>query len=86
MQSTFAGIEMSKKTLFVQQAALSTTGHNISNANTDGYSRQIVGMVATKPLSPGGMTRGVSTAALEQGVEFDGVNRAREKFLDDQLQ
>jgi len=85
MQSTFAGIEMSKKTLFVQQAALSTTGHNISNANTDGYSRQIVGMVATKPLSPGGMTRGVSTAALEQGVEFDGVNRAREKFLDDQF-
>ena len=47
MRSTFMGLEASKKGLFVQQSALYTTGHNISNANTDGYSRQRVNMQAT---------------------------------------
>ncbi len=47
MRSTFMGLEASKKGLFVQQSALYTTGHNISNANTDGYTRQRVNMQAT---------------------------------------
>ena len=47
MCSTFMGLETSKRGLFTQQSALYTTGHNISNANTLGYSRQRVNMEAT---------------------------------------
>lgn len=49
MRSTFMGLEASKRGLFTQQSALYTTGHNISNANTEGYSRQRVNMQTTLP-------------------------------------
>ena len=49
MTSTFHSIETSKRALFTQQAAINTTGHNIANANTPGYSRQRVNLVATRP-------------------------------------
>ena len=51
MRSTFMGLEASKRGLFTQQSALYTTGHNISNANTEGYTRQRVNMETTPRLS-----------------------------------
>ena len=47
MGSTFMGLETARRGLTTQQSALYTTGHNISNANTVGYSRQRVNMEAT---------------------------------------
>ena len=44
MTSTFHGLEIGKRSLYTQQAALTTAGNNISNANTPGYSRQRVDM------------------------------------------
>ena len=44
MRSTFMGLEASKRALFTQQSALYTTGHNVANANTEGYTRQRVNM------------------------------------------
>ncbi|WP_028551002.1 flagellar hook-associated protein FlgK [Paenibacillus sp. UNC451MF] len=85
MRSTFGGIEISKRALFTQQAALSTTGHNIANANTAGYSRQVVNMVAAKPIEAPGLMRSNVPGQMGQGVEFDSVTRIREKFLDDQF-
>src|SRR5919199_507481 len=38
--STFVGIQTSLRGLLAQQRALDVTSHNISNANTAGYSRQ----------------------------------------------
>jgi len=35
--------------LFAAQAGLATTGHNISNANTPGYNRQLVSFAARRP-------------------------------------
>jgi flagellar hook-associated protein 1 len=84
MRSTFGGIEISKRGLFAQQAALQTTGHNIANANTRGFSRQIVNMVATKPLEYPGMQRSTVPGQTGQGVEIDNVMRIRESFLDKQ--
>ncbi|MDQ1911277.1 flagellar hook-associated protein FlgK [Paenibacillus sp. GD4] len=84
MRSTFGGIEISKRSLFTQQAALSTTGHNIANANTKGYSRQVVNMVASKPIEFPGLMRSNVPGQMGQGVEFDHIVRVREKFLDDQ--
>ncbi|MEK8131735.1 flagellar hook-associated protein FlgK [Paenibacillus filicis] len=85
MRSTFTGIEISKRSLFTQQAALTTTGHNIANANTRGYTRQVVNMVAAKPIEYPGLMRSNVPGQMGQGVEFDHIKRIREKFLDDQM-
>jgi flagellar hook-associated protein 1 FlgK len=86
MRSSFTGIEMAKRSLFTQQAALQTTGHNIANANTRGYTRQVVNMVAAKPLEAVGMMRSTVSGQMGQSVEFDHIDRIREKFLDNQFQ
>jgi flagellar hook-associated protein 1 FlgK len=85
MRSTFAGLEIAKRGLFAQQAALQTTGHNVTNANTKGYSRQVVNFVAAKPLEAPGMSRSTVAGQMGQGVEFDHITRVREKFLDTQF-
>ena len=38
--SSFYGLQTSLRGLLAQQRALDTTGHNIANASTAGYSRQ----------------------------------------------
>ncbi|BBH23904.1 flagellar hook-associated protein 1 [Paenibacillus baekrokdamisoli] len=84
MSSTFHGIETAKRSLFTQTAALNTTGHNISNANTAGYSRQVVNMTASKPMEYPGLNRSNMPGQLGTGVEFASITRIRETFLDDQ--
>lgn len=85
MRSTFMGIETAKRSLFTQQAALQTTGHNIANASTDGYSRQRVNMQASRPIeAPGWMNTSIP-GQIGTGVQFNSITRIREKFLDDQF-
>ena len=84
MTSTFHSIETSKRALFSQQAAINTTGHNIANANTPGYSRQRVNLVATRPIEAPGAMRSNVPGQLGTGVEFTSITRIRETFLDDQ--
>jgi len=84
MRSTFGGIEISKRSLFSHQAALTTTGHNVANANTTGYSRQVVKLVAAKPMEAIGMMRTTIPGQSGQGVEFTSITRVREQFLDKQ--
>ncbi|WP_438447387.1 flagellar hook-associated protein FlgK [Gorillibacterium sp. sgz5001074] len=84
MRSTFGGLEISKRSLFAQQAALSTTGHNIANANTRGYTRQVVNLVASRPIEVPGLMRSNVPGQMGQGVEFDYIKRIREGFLDHQ--
>lgn len=85
MRSTFHGLETAKRSLFTQQAALQTTGHNVANANTVGYSRQTVNMVATRPLEAVGMQHSTASGQLGTGVEFNSIKRVRESFLDSQF-
>lgn len=85
MRSTFHLLETAKRSLFTQQAALQTTGHNIANANTVGYSRQVVNMQATRPIEAVGMSHSTYPGQLGTGVEFTSITRVREKFLDDQF-
>ncbi|HAU34153.1 MAG TPA: flagellar hook-associated protein FlgK, partial [Lysinibacillus sp.] len=68
MRSTFMGLEASKRGLFVQQTALYTTGHNISNANTLGYSRQRVNMQATPGFPTAGLNQPTYPGHLGTGV------------------
>ena len=84
MRSTFMGLEASKKGLFVQQSALYTTGHNISNANTDGYSRQRVNMQATPGFPYPGLNSPQYPGHLGTGVEASSIQRIRDEFIDRQ--
>jgi flagellar hook-associated protein 1 FlgK len=85
MGSTFTGIEISKRSLFSHQAALTTTGHNISNSNTKGYTRQTVNLVAARPLEAVGLMRTTVAGQSGQGVEFSSITRIREGYLDAQF-
>ncbi|HJV44985.1 MAG TPA: flagellar hook-associated protein FlgK [Bacillota bacterium] len=84
MTSTFFGLELGKRGLYAQQAALYTTGHNISNANTEGYTRQRAEMQATNAIPVPGMSVDKSPAQMGTGVEVNKITRLREDFLDDQ--
>ncbi|OKP85824.1 flagellar biosynthesis protein FlgK [Paenibacillus helianthi] len=84
MTSTFHSIETARRSLFTQTAALSTTGHNIANANTEGYTRQRVNMKAASPIEAYGLTNSTVPGQLGTGVEFTSIERIREMFLDDQ--
>ena len=50
MGSTFSGIELGKRSIMANTDAITTAGHNISNANTEGYSRQRVQIKEFDPL------------------------------------
>ena len=85
MTSTFHSIETARRSLFTQTAALNTTGHNIANANTEGFSRQTVKMTASRPIEAYGLTKSTVPGQLGTGVEFGSIERVREAFLDNQF-
>lgn len=85
MASTFHGLETARRSLFTTQSALNTTGHNIANANTAGYSRQVVNMTATRPIDALGYSKSAAAGQLGTGVEASSITRIREKFLDNQF-
>lgn len=85
MASTFHGLETARRSLFTTQSALNTTGHNIANANTAGYSRQVVNMTASRPIDAVGFSKSTAAGQLGTGVEAASITRVREKFLDNQF-
>jgi flagellar hook-associated protein 1 FlgK len=64
--------------LLAYQKALSTTGHNIANVNTEGYSRQIVGLEARAPTADSGGFVGA-------GVQTSTIQRVYDNFLGEEL-
>lgn len=77
MQSSFLGIEIAKKALFANQRAQQTVSHNVSNANTPGYSRQRVILESTHTAYGMGTNWQLGT-----GVKVADVNRIRDDFTD----
>jgi flagellar hook-associated protein 1 FlgK len=80
--STFHGLELLKRALFANETLMNTTGHNISNANTPGYSRQRVDLTEMNPLYYPGMTMAGNPGALGTGVTMEDITRIRDTFLD----
>lgn len=77
MGSTFFGLNIGQTGLYAFQAALDTTAHNITNAETDGYSRQLLGLKAGKAL------RVNSTYGMAgTGVNVTGVTQMRDEYYD----
>ena len=66
-----SGLNVSKK-------ALEVTGHNLSNVNTEGFSRQRVMQSTSIPVSNGGFIQGT-------GAKVDGVRRFNDEFIDKRL-
>jgi flagellar hook-associated protein 1 FlgK len=83
--STFHGLEMAKQALFTQQSALYTTGHNIANANTEGYSRTRVNFEADTALPSASKNRMGIPGQIGTGVKAGAIERIRNEFLDVQF-
>jgi flagellar hook-associated protein 1 FlgK len=75
MTSDLLGISISG--LRYSQSALSTTGHNIANAGTQGYSRQNVTGVTNTPSFNG-------VGYVGNGVAIDSINRMVDSFVTQQ--
>jgi len=67
-------MDTSLSAMFAAQAGLATTGHNIANANTPGYSRQSVILAPRRPDI-------LSFGAIGRGVEIQGIRRLQDEFL-----
>ncbi|HPQ09935.1 MAG TPA: flagellar hook-associated protein FlgK [Bacillota bacterium] len=85
MGSSFFGLEILRSSLQAQRLGLDVTAHNIANANTPGYSRQVVQMRAATPFPAPGMSAG-RVGQLGSGVEVAEVQRMRNKFIETQIQ
>lgn len=82
MVSTFHGLETGRRALSAGQASIATTGHNIANANTKGYSRQQVNQSTSPSLDI--WTNSANPSQLGSGVSIDSITRVRDHFLDNQ--
>jgi len=80
--STFMGLETSLRGLLAQQQALDTTSHNIANASTTGYSRQVAVFQASPAYTmPGVTTAPAGPGQIGTGVDVAGYQRIRDAFL-----
>jgi flagellar hook-associated protein 1 FlgK len=85
MQSTFSGIELGKRGLIAHTQGLQTVGHNLSNASTEGYSRQRVEFKPTDPLYVPGLSREERPGQLGQGTDVARIERIRDVLLDHRI-
>ncbi len=71
-------LSMGTGALFASQAAISTTGNNISNVNTVGYSRQSVLFKTNASLDS-------NPGQIGQGVNAEQIIRSYDKFIESSL-
>lgn len=83
MRSSFLGLEVSKRTIQLAQKSLDITGNNLSNVNTEGYTRQRVD-VSSLYLSKyaNWQTRTSRMSLAGQGTTAYGVNQIRDQYID----
>lgn len=66
--------------MMASKAAVTTSGHNIANANTEGFSRQRVQQETTTPaVAPG------SKAIVGTGTQVNRVERINDEYIEKQL-
>jgi len=81
MRSTFSGLNTMVRGIFSNQLSLDTTGHNITNAWTEGYSRQGVNLAATRGQAVSSLYGDVMVGT---GVDSTSILRARNVYADKQ--
>jgi flagellar hook-associated protein 1 FlgK len=80
---SLAGLETALSGLEADQAAIDTTGQNITNASTPGYSREQVDMETNPSLTiPAESDLTGDGVQLGTGVDITQITRVRNQFLD----
>lgn len=82
MINSFFGFEMGRRALDYCRRGFETAGHNISNAGTEGYSKQRVEASTTDPFTEPGLNRPALPGQIGTGVKIDAIVRLRDQFLD----
>jgi len=77
MASTFFGLNIGYTGLVSSSASLNTTGNNIANVETEGYSRQVATQKAAKALKTG-----ESYGMIGAGVETVSIDQLRNTYYD----
>ena len=85
MTSTFMGLEIGKRGVMAHQQALATTGHNLNNIGTKGYSRQRVEFAAFDPIYLPGLNRAETPGQIGQGVIVERIERIRDELHDKRI-
>jgi flagellar hook-associated protein 1 FlgK len=85
MMNQFSSLELGKRALDYFRRGMETSGHNIANADVEGYSRQRVEASTTEPFTTPGMSRPWVYGQIGTGVKVDAIVRMRDAFLDAQF-
>ncbi|MDR0380580.1 MAG: flagellar hook-associated protein FlgK [Oscillospiraceae bacterium] len=85
MRSTFAGLDIANRGLFVAQRQIDLAGHNIANANTEGYTRQRFITAAVPPPGMNTLWLPIDKGRTGGGVVTLTVDQIRDRFLDKQV-
>ena len=81
VRSTFAGLNTMYRGVTTNRMALETTGHNMTNSNVDGYSRQSVNQAA---VMPDAVYNNGTRQFIGSGVDSLSITRARDVYADKQ--
>ncbi|OPX88169.1 MAG: Flagellar hook-associated protein 1 [Pelotomaculum sp. PtaB.Bin104] len=81
---TFFGLEIGRRGLTSERRALDVVGHNLSNASTDGYSRQEAVHAATDPYCNPVLNQKLVPGQIGTGVEISYIRRYRDQYMDNQ--
>ncbi|MBR1537789.1 MAG: flagellar hook-associated protein FlgK [Treponema sp.] len=85
MANSFAAIEIGKRSLMAHSTQINTAGHNISNADTEGYSRQRVQITTFDPIYRPDLTREERAGQIGQGTSVESIKRLRDELLDQRI-
>jgi flagellar hook-associated protein 1 FlgK len=84
MTSTFSGINTALRGIEAEQIAMNVTSQNTANASTPGYSRQLVDMQTTDPISDPAL-QAPGPGQMGTGVQVASITRAHDSFVQQQI-
>ncbi len=85
MVNYFNGINVGYKALMAQKTSLDVIGHNVANANTEGYSRQRALHTASTPHPFPGLYMPPGAGQIGTGVDVGQIERIKNEFLEAQI-
>lgn len=77
MANIFFGLNIGRSALIANQTAIDVTGHNLSNVQTEGYSRQRVSMIQGLPVA-------TPRGSIGSGVNVERIQRLQVSYLERQ--
>ena len=82
MSSTFFGLETARSALSASQTALNVVAQNMSNVNTEGYTKQSANLASANYSDGVSKLSPLASANIGQGVNVSKISQMRDDFLD----